>query len=40
MLRSEILEICRRDLAPYKVPMAIRFVPSLEVTPSGKLARN
>jgi acyl-CoA synthetase (AMP-forming)/AMP-acid ligase II len=40
VLRSEILEICRRVLPPYKVPAAIRFVPSLEMTPSGKLARN
>jgi acyl-coenzyme A synthetase/AMP-(fatty) acid ligase len=38
-LKSEILEACRRTLAPYKVPATIRFVPSLEVAPSGKLAR-
>jgi acyl-coenzyme A synthetase/AMP-(fatty) acid ligase len=38
-LKSDILESCRRTLAPYKVPTLVRFVPSLEVTPSGKLAR-
>jgi acyl-coenzyme A synthetase/AMP-(fatty) acid ligase len=39
ILRNQILEICRRALTPYKVPAAIRFVPGLEITPSGKLAR-
>jgi acyl-coenzyme A synthetase/AMP-(fatty) acid ligase len=38
-LRAEILEICRRALAPYKVPAALRFVKSLDVAASGKLAR-
>jgi acyl-coenzyme A synthetase/AMP-(fatty) acid ligase len=38
-LESEILESCRHALAPYKVPAMLRFVPSLEVAPSGKLAR-
>jgi acyl-coenzyme A synthetase/AMP-(fatty) acid ligase len=38
-LKSDILETCRRTLAPYKVPTLVRFVPSLEVAPSGKLAR-
>ena len=38
-LKNEILETCRRALAPYKVPAIIRFVPSLDVAPSGKLAR-
>ena len=37
--RDEILQTCRRALAPYKVPAAIRFVTSLAVTASGKLAR-
>ncbi len=36
----EIIELCRRDLARYKVPTAIRFVPSLEVSPTGKLVRH
>ena len=39
-LKSEILETCRRTLAPYKVPTMVRLVSSLEVTPSGKLARH
>jgi acyl-CoA synthetase (AMP-forming)/AMP-acid ligase II len=38
-LRNQILEICRRALPLYKVPAAIRFVPRLEITASGKLAR-
>jgi acyl-coenzyme A synthetase/AMP-(fatty) acid ligase len=39
-LRQEILDDCRRALARHKVPATIRFVPSLGVTPSGKLARS
>jgi acyl-coenzyme A synthetase/AMP-(fatty) acid ligase len=38
-LKKEILEACRRALAAHKVPAAIRFVPSLDVGTSGKLAR-
>jgi acyl-coenzyme A synthetase/AMP-(fatty) acid ligase len=38
-LKREILQECRGALAPYKVPAAIRFVPSLDVAASGKLAR-
>jgi len=38
-LKNEILEACRSALAPYKVPAVIHFVPSLEVSASGKLAR-
>lgn len=38
-LSQEILETCRRTLAPYKVPAIIRFVPALEVSASGKLVR-
>jgi len=38
-LQGEILEACHAALAAHKVPAAIRFVPSLEVTPAGKLAR-
>jgi acyl-coenzyme A synthetase/AMP-(fatty) acid ligase len=37
--KSELIEMCHRALAPYKVPAAIRFVPSLNVAASGKLAR-
>jgi acyl-coenzyme A synthetase/AMP-(fatty) acid ligase len=38
-LKSEILAACHATLDAYKVPAAIRFVRSLEVTASGKLAR-
>lgn len=38
-LKSDIIEICRRTLPPYKVPAMVRFVPSLELAPSGKLRR-
>jgi acyl-coenzyme A synthetase/AMP-(fatty) acid ligase len=38
-LKTEILETCRQALAPHKVPAIIRFVRSLDVAPSGKLAR-
>jgi len=40
VLRDQILETCRRALAPHKVPATIRFVPSLQMTASGKLARS
>lgn len=38
-LKEKILVACRRGLAAYKVPTSIRFVPSLEVSASGKLVR-
>jgi acyl-coenzyme A synthetase/AMP-(fatty) acid ligase len=38
-VRAEIFGMCRRALAPYKVPATIRFVDRLEVTAAGKLAR-
>jgi acyl-coenzyme A synthetase/AMP-(fatty) acid ligase len=38
-LKQELIEACRDALAAYKVPAAIRIVPSLDVTASGKLAR-
>jgi acyl-coenzyme A synthetase/AMP-(fatty) acid ligase len=37
--QQEILELCRQRLARYKVPALMRFVPSLNVTGAGKLAR-
>jgi acyl-coenzyme A synthetase/AMP-(fatty) acid ligase len=39
-LKSEILKACHRALAQHKAPVSIRFVPSLPVTASGKLARS
>lgn len=38
-LKGEILEACRENLARHKVPAVIRFVPAIEVSASGKLAR-
>ena len=38
-LEREILQLCREGLAPYKVPVAIRFVSSLQVAATGKLVR-
>jgi acyl-coenzyme A synthetase/AMP-(fatty) acid ligase len=38
-LKRELIAACREVLAEYKVPAAIHFVPSLNVTDSGKLAR-
>jgi acyl-coenzyme A synthetase/AMP-(fatty) acid ligase len=38
-VRAEILAECRAGLAAHKVPAMIRFVPALDVTPAGKLAR-
>jgi acyl-coenzyme A synthetase/AMP-(fatty) acid ligase len=38
-IHDEILRDCRYQLAPYKVPAAIKFVETLEVTPGGKLSR-
>jgi acyl-CoA synthetase (AMP-forming)/AMP-acid ligase II len=38
-LKHDILALCRHDLAAYKVPATIRFVPELRVATAGKLAR-
>ena len=38
-VRQEILDACRSTLAAHKVPAIIRFVPSLEMSASGKLVR-
>jgi acyl-coenzyme A synthetase/AMP-(fatty) acid ligase len=38
-IEREILAICRQHLAPHKVPAVIRFVPSLNVSATGKLIR-
>jgi acyl-coenzyme A synthetase/AMP-(fatty) acid ligase len=39
-LQRDILHFCRGELAPYKVPATLRFVPSLTVSTSGKMVRN
>jgi acyl-coenzyme A synthetase/AMP-(fatty) acid ligase len=39
-LEREIIALCRRDLAPYKVPATIRFVSALPMTAAGKLLRH
>jgi acyl-coenzyme A synthetase/AMP-(fatty) acid ligase len=39
-LEREIIELCRRDLAAYKVPATIRFVPALPMSAAGKLLRH
>jgi len=38
-LTRELIDRCRRALAPHKVPALIRIVPALEVSASGKLVR-
>ena len=38
-IRDEIMSDCRKSLLNHKVPAMISFVASLDVTPSGKLAR-
>lgn len=37
--RGELISLCRRELAPFKVPVTIRFLESLPKTPSGKIRR-
>jgi len=39
-IREQILAACRAQLAAHKVPAVIRFVPAIEITAAGKLARN
>jgi acyl-CoA synthetase (AMP-forming)/AMP-acid ligase II len=39
-LKLEILQACRARLPQHKVPAAIRFVPSLDVSAAGKMARH
>ena len=38
-LERNILQFCREELAPHKVPVAIDFVPMLTIGESGKLVR-
>lgn len=39
-LKGEIIATCRRGLAAYKVPVAIRLVTNLDIAASGKLVRS
>jgi acyl-CoA synthetase (AMP-forming)/AMP-acid ligase II len=39
-LQRDIIDLCRRDLASYKVPAVVRFVPALPMSPTGKLLRH
>jgi acyl-coenzyme A synthetase/AMP-(fatty) acid ligase len=39
-IRKAILADCKASLAPHKVPAMIKFVPSLDITTAGKLARH
>lgn len=39
-IKSEILEICRGNLAPHKIPVIIRYVSSVGVAATGKLSRH
>jgi acyl-coenzyme A synthetase/AMP-(fatty) acid ligase len=39
-IREALLQACRDQLAPHKVPVSLRSVPSLPVGPAGKLLRH
>lgn len=39
VIREEILDLCRHQLAPHEVPVTLRAVPSLAIADSGKLVR-
>lgn len=36
---EDIIALCRKDLAAYKVPRAVQFVPDLPKTSTGKIMR-
>ena len=38
-VKTEILDACRRELAPFKVPAMLGFIPALALTAGGKLER-
>ncbi len=38
-LEADLKALCRARLAPHKIPAAIRLVPQLTISPSGKLVR-
>jgi len=39
-LKREIMQACRDRLPQHKVPAAIRFVPTLDVSATGKMSRH
>jgi len=39
-VEAELIELARRELAPFKVPRTVRLVRSLPRTPTGKLRRH
>ena len=39
-MKADILSLCRARLPAHKVPALVRFVPSLPLTPAGKLSRD
>jgi acyl-coenzyme A synthetase/AMP-(fatty) acid ligase len=39
IVKSDLLNACRRSLAAHKVPAMLRFVSALEFTAAGKLVR-
>jgi acyl-coenzyme A synthetase/AMP-(fatty) acid ligase len=39
LVKTDLIDACRRTLAAHKVPAMVRFVPSLEFTAAGKLVR-
>jgi len=40
VFKRQIIQLCRDQLAPHKIPATIRFVPALELGAAGKLARH
>jgi long-chain acyl-CoA synthetase len=36
---DDIIALCRKELAAYKVPRAVQFVPDLPKTSTGKIMR-
>jgi acyl-CoA synthetase (AMP-forming)/AMP-acid ligase II len=40
VVKDEILHLCRTSLAYHKVPVLLRFVPTIAVSPAGKLSRS
>jgi acyl-coenzyme A synthetase/AMP-(fatty) acid ligase len=39
LVKREILQLCARGLAPHKIPVTLEFVSTLDIVPTGKMAR-